>query len=95
MLSVEIIKDGVHTVVPEYPIRKVDLFGSYAEGTNTAKSDVDLLVEFSTTSISLFILNALKYRLEEILKTDVDIIHAPINKDALITVGKVVPLYES
>ena len=95
MLDIARIKDGIYTVIAEYPIKKVDLFGSYADGTNHEKSDVDLLVEFMTASISLLTLNGLKYRLEEILETEVDVVHGPIEEDALITIGKVVPLYES
>lgn len=40
-------------------------------------------------------ISGLKYRLEEIMGVPVDIIHAPISEDALITIGKVVPIYES
>ena len=95
MLTIDEIKEGINIVVNEYPIKKVDLFGSYANGTNHGKSDVDLLVEFITTSISLLTLNALKYRLEEIYDIEVDVIHAPLDDDAMIEIGKVVPLYES
>ena len=95
MLDIGKIKDSINTVVREYPIKRVDLFGSYAEGTNHETSDVDLLVEFVTASISLLTLNALKYRLEELYNTEVDVIHAPLDKDSMITLGKVVPLYES
>lgn len=95
MLTIGKIKEGIHTVAKEYPIKKVDLFGSYADGTNNEKSDVDLLVEFITASISLLTLNALKYRLEEIYNIEVDVIHAPLDEDAMIEIGKVVPLYES
>ena len=95
MSDIETIKKGIYMVVLEYPIKKVDLFGSYANGTNHEKSDVDLLVEFITTSVSLLTLNALKYRLEEIYNIEVDVIHAPLDDDAMIAIGKVVPLYES
>ena len=95
MLTIENIKEGIDIIVNEYPIKKVDLFGSYANGTNHEKSDVDLLVEFITTSISLLTLNALKYRLEEIYNIEVDVIHAPLDDDAMIEIGKVIPLYES
>lgn len=95
MLTIGKIKEGINTVVNEYPIKKVDLFGSYANGTNHEKSDVDLLVEFITASISLLTLNGLKYRLEEIYKQEVDVIHAPIDENAMIEIGKVVTLYES
>ena len=95
MLTIENIKEGIDIIVNEYPIKRVDLFGSYANGTNHEKSDVDLLVEFITTSISLLTLNALKYRLEEIYNIEVDVIHAPLDDDAMIEIGKVIPLYES
>ena len=89
------IENSIVIVAQEYPIKKVDLFGSYANGTYGQDSDVDLLVEFKTPSVSLLTLSGLKYRLEEIMGISVDIIHAPISVDALITVGKVIPLYES
>ena len=95
MLDIRKIRDGIYTVAAEYPIRKVELFGSYAEGTNREQSDVDLLVEFVTASVSLLTLNALKYRLEELLHTEVDVVHGPLEEESLITIGKVVPLYES
>lgn len=95
MLDINTIKMGINEVLSEYPIKKVDLFGSYAEGTNHERSDVDLLVEFMTSSVSLLTLNKLKYRLEEILKTEVDVIHGPLESDAMIMIGKVVPIYES
>lgn len=95
MPDIEMIKKGVYMVASEYPIKKVELFGSYAEGTNHEQSDVDLLVEFITTSVSLLTLNALKYRLEEILDTEVDVIHGPIEAHSMIELGKVVSLYES
>lgn len=95
MLNIESIKVGIQIVVNEYPITKVDLFGSYAEGTNHESSDVDLLVEFLPTSVSLLTLNGLKYRLEDILETEVDVIHGPLEQDSMISVGKVVSLYES
>ena len=41
MLDIRKIREGIYTVAAEYPIRKVELFGSYAEGTNHEQSDVD------------------------------------------------------
>lgn len=94
MLTIEQIKSGVQSATIEFPIKRALLFGSYAEGTNTENSDVDLIVEFQTPAISLFTLAALKYRLQEELKTDVDIIHGPLVKGSILTVEKVVELYE-
>ena len=72
------IKDSVNTVSREYPLRRVELFGSYATGKNTPHSDVDLLVEFLQPHVSLLTLSALKFRMEELLGTEVDIVHAPL-----------------
>ena len=46
MLDIQEIKDGVQLAAQEYPIKKAELFGSYANGTNRPDSDVDLLLEF-------------------------------------------------
>ena len=93
MLSEQQIKDSVSIVAKEYPIKRVDLFGSYASGSNHQNSDVDLLVEFHTDRVSLLTLNSVKYRLEELLGTDVDLIHGPLSKDSMIKVDRRIPLY--
>lgn len=92
MLTLNQIIYAAEMAAKEYPIKQIDLFGSYANGTNTAESDVDLLVEF-TKPITLIILCSLKNRMEELLNTCVDIIHAPIPKGSLIELDKVVTLY--
>ena len=93
MLSLQQIIDAANIAAKEYPITRIELFGSYADGRNTPESDVDLLVEFKTRSISLITLCSLKNRMEELLGTPVDVIHSPIPKGSIIEVGKVVPLY--
>lgn len=93
MLTIKEITDAAEIVAKEYPITKITLFGSYAKGTNTENSDVDLLVEFTTEAISLLTLSAIKYRFEDLLNIPVDVIHAPIPKDSILEIDKVVPLY--
>lgn len=93
MLTLTDITTAVKTVAEEFSIKRVMLFGSYAEGRNTAESDVDLLIEFVMPAVSLFILADIKNRLEDILNVDVDIIHAPIPDNALIKPEKVVEIY--
>ena len=95
MLDIQKIKAGVQLAAQEYPIKKAELFGSYANGTNRPDSDVDLLLEFNTSRVSLLTLNAVKYRLEDILKTDVDVSHGPLTPDSMIVIDRKVPLYES
>lgn len=93
MLTIEQITDAAVAVAKEFPITKIQLFGSYASGKNTPESDVDLLVEFTTDAVSLLTLSALKIRLEELLGISVDVVHAPIPEDSIIELDKVVPIY--
>jgi hypothetical protein len=93
MLTVQKIEDCVRMASREYPLRKVELFGSYASGKNTPQSDVDLLVEFVQPRVSLLTLNALKLRMEELLGTEVDIVHGPLPEDSMLEVDRRVTLY--
>ena len=94
MLSILTIQEAVKKVAPEYPTKTVAIFGSYAEGTANNESDVDVLVEFLAPAVSLLTLASLKHRLENELNTSVDVIHGPLGDDSIITLGKVVPVYE-
>ena len=38
------IADQVHRVAPEFPVKSILLFGSYADGKPTEDSDIDLYV---------------------------------------------------
>ena len=93
MLTIHQIANGVQIASKEYPLSKVELFGSYASGRNTPQSDVDLLVEFSQPRVSLLTLSALKFRMEELLGTDVDIIHGPLPEDSMLELDRRIPLY--
>lgn len=93
MLSLQEIKNGVAAAAQEFPIKKAELFGSYANGKSTPESDVDLLVEFATPRVSLLTLNRVKFRLEEILETNVDVIHGPLTDDSLLDLDRRISLY--
>ena len=93
MLTVQQIADSVDVASREYPLRKVELFGSYANGKNTPQIAVDLLVEFVQPRVSLLMISALKLRMEELLGTDVDIIHGPLPNDSMLEVDRRIPLY--
>ena len=93
MLTIQQIAEGVAAASREFPLRTVELFGSYAKGTNTPHSDVDLLVSFAQPRVSLLTLNSLKYRMEELLGTDVDIVHAPLPEGSMIELDGRIPLY--
>ena len=92
--TLDSIKNKSTHILKKYGVRKVDLFGSYADGTASDDSDIDLLVEFSTPSVSLLLLNQLKYELEEDLEKSVDVIHGPLTKESMIQPSQVVSIYE-
>ena len=93
MVEKEHIYSAIEKVKKQYKIKKAVLFGSYASGTATEESDIDLIVEFDEEAVSLFDLAALKFELEDILGKKVDVIHGPLQKDDMITVQEAVTLY--
>lgn len=94
MLTISNIITAAETVAKEFPIVSIKLFGSYAENRSTDDSDVDILVEFAPdTCVTLLTVSNIKIRMEELLKTPVDVITLPIPKDSILEINKVVPLY--
>ena len=93
VLSVQKIIDKMAVVAKEYPIERAELFGSYANGQSTAASDVDIIMEFSTPQVSLLMLNDIRYRLEELLQTKVDLVHGPLPADGLLEIDRRITLY--
>lgn len=94
MLDIETIAKGMQESIRDYPVKKIELFGSYAENRQTEESDVDLLIEFTSLAVSLLVIASLRNRLENSLGVSVDLIHAPIPEDPILEVGKRVTLYE-
>ena len=93
MTDLSAIQESVSAAALEYPIKKAELFGSYAEGRNRPDSDVDLLIEFLSPRVSLLMLNALQYRLEELLNTRVDVVHGPLPEGCMLEVGRKMQVY--
>ncbi|MGN1026749.1 MAG: nucleotidyltransferase family protein [Faecousia sp.] len=91
-MTIETIKNSLTEIVKKYPICRIVLFGSRADETNRADSDVDLIVEFSAP-ITLLTLSMLRCDLEDLLGLPVDLIHGPIQPTDMIELGKVVELY--
>lgn len=94
MLEINQIKEVAAQMAVNYSIKKVSLFGSYAEGIASDISDVDLLVEFLTPNVSLLTLAGIKNEMEEKLHKSVDIIHGPLPEDSLLKLKKVINIYE-
>ena len=62
-------------IAKKYGLPAVYLFGSYARGTATENSDIDLLVDTTGTELtSLFSLGKLYCDLEDALGKDIDLI---------------------
>ncbi|WP_448528196.1 nucleotidyltransferase family protein [Raineya sp.] len=67
------VQEKVKPILMKYQIKKAGIFGSVARGKNSKRSDVDILVEFDT-KIGLIEFLSLKYELEELLKSKVDLV---------------------
>ena len=91
-MTIDSLKRSLLNIVEAYPIRRITLFGSRADGTNREDSDVDLIIEFSAP-ITLMTISRLRCELEELLGLGVAIIHGPIQPTDMIEIGKVVELY--
>jgi len=94
MYTVNNIRESINDIIIKYPIKKISLFGSYADGSATEDSDIDLLVEFLSSNVSLFMLYDIKDEIENKLHKEVDLIHAPIDENSLIKINKVIDIYE-
>ena len=73
--SIDEIRRIVMPIAEKYKLPAVYLFGSYARGTATAASDIDLLVDTTGTALkSLLSLGALYNDLETALGKQIDLI---------------------
>ena len=69
------IVNKLQTFFPAYPIEKAWVFGSYARGEETRKSDVDVMVRFDENArISLFDYAGIMIDLEKALHKKVDLV---------------------
>ncbi len=76
------IKQALAPVMRKYAIQRASLFGSFADGTATENSDIDLLVELSKP-IGLFEFIHIKHELEDLLGRKVDLLEFKAVKPAL------------
>ena len=82
MKSIEEIKAAVSKHAPQYHIKSVKLFGSYATGKATENSDIDLLVEYEQEP-SIMSFYAFKDHIKNELKTPVDTLQFPLKEHLL------------
>lgn len=76
MLTAEQIKEIVTDYFKDKPVKRVFLFGSYAQGEADENSDVDLIIEYNDRGkkLSLFDIIRLKLGLEDRLNKQVDLV---------------------
>ena len=67
-----LLQDEKHFLESTYKVKRIGLFGSFANGQNDSGSDIDLLVEFYTT-IGMQFFSLADY-LEKKLKRKIDLL---------------------
>ena len=69
------IINKLQTFFPAYPIEKAWVFGSYARGEETRKSDIDIMVRFNKDAdISLLDYIKIMNKLKDFLHKKVDLV---------------------
>ena len=71
LLRLEDIRTACKSVLDEYSVKYCILFGSYAKGTETEKSDVDLLISTDVTGLRFY---GIAERLRTALRKKVDLL---------------------
>lgn len=73
MPDIDIIQKIVSPIARDYGVKRVYLFGSFANGTAHEESDIDLLIE-KGSPLSLLGLSGMRQRCQEALDRPVDLI---------------------
>ena len=73
MTNIKKINDKIRPILKSYQIKKASVFGSFARGEESKKSDLDLLVEFKNDK-SLFDMMDLQNKLQDTIGRKVDIL---------------------
>jgi len=60
--------------IDQFGVKRIGLFGSFVDDTNTSDSDVDLLVEFDKGKKTFDNYMDLKFFLENLFQRDVDLV---------------------
>ena len=103
MYTIEEIREAANRAANEYNatapeekrVVRIDLFGSYAQGTQTDSSDVDFLVTFANPVVGLLAIAGLYGILSAQLECEVDVVKMPLPEDSFLVIERTVPLYEA
>ena len=84
METLETIRSKVKPIATKYDVVRLELFGSYADGTADENSDADFLVQFAVPVPSIFKVMGFRDALSHSLGLPVDIVTLPlVNPDKL------------
>ena len=78
-----IIRQEKPFLARRYQVSNIGLFGSVSRGEEKSDSDVDILVDFTDETPSIFGLIELKHYLEDKFDRKVDLVHRPMIKKTL------------
>ena len=69
------IVNKLQTFFPAYPVEKAWVFGSYARGEETRKSDIDIMVRFEKNAdVSLLDYVRIMNKLKDFLRKKIDMV---------------------
>jgi uncharacterized protein len=75
--------DRLPDIRAQYGIRKIGIFGSYLRGEENRDSDLDILIEFGDTELTLLDFIRLENRIGDLLGVKVDLVDRSTLKPAL------------
>jgi len=70
---VKILKVREEMIRDRFKVKEIGIFGSYVRGEQKRKSDIDILVDFEIDGLTFDNYMDLKFHLEEIFSTNVDL----------------------
>lgn len=94
-MDIQTIKQKTIPILRRHGITKAAIFGSYARGEQSKKSDIDILIEYPPGSKkTLFDLIDLKEELKDALQKDIDLVTekalSRLIKDAILREKQVI-----
>ena len=92
MVSINDIKSAAENVNKLCPIKSMSLFGSYANGTASATSDIDISLEINKDSPTFFDFGFVQYQMQKYLNIKVDVIPVPLKKGTKFKINKMVKI---
>ena len=82
--KLEILKKSQDNILADFGVKKIGIFGSFAKGKQTKKSDIDILVEFNKSEpVGFFKFIRLEDKLSRKLRRKVDLVTKKALKPAM------------